>query len=42
LIIQSGDYPQLIATLPKTIADAMKAKKGGRLRIYTNGEGYYT
>jgi bifunctional DNA-binding transcriptional regulator/antitoxin component of YhaV-PrlF toxin-antitoxin module len=38
---RSSDYPPLIVILPKVIADAMKVKKGDRLRIYTDGDSIY-
>jgi hypothetical protein len=34
LMTRSGDYPPLIVTLPKVIADAIKVKKGDRLDLY--------
>jgi hypothetical protein len=38
---RSGDYAPLIVPLPRSIADAMKVKKGNRLRIYTDGDRIY-
>lgn len=38
---RSGDFAPLIVSIPKTIAKAMKIKKGDRLRIYTDGQRMY-
>jgi hypothetical protein len=38
---RSGDYAPLIIPLPRSIADAIKVKKGDRLGIYTDGDRIY-
>jgi antidote-toxin recognition MazE-like antitoxin len=38
---RSGDFAPLIISIPKTVANAMKIKKGDRLRIYTDGQKIY-
>jgi hypothetical protein len=38
---RSGEFAPLIISIPKTVATAMKVKKGDRLRIYTDGHKIY-
>lgn len=38
---RSGKGAPLIMSLPKEIADAMKFKKGDKVRIYTDGQKVY-
>lgn len=38
---RSGEYPPLIISIPKKIADAVLLKKGESVRIYTDGERIY-
>ena len=38
---RSGDFAPLIISIPKTVVNAMKVKKGDRLRIYTDGQKIY-
>lgn len=38
---RSGEFAPLIISIPKAIANAMKIKKGEKLRIYTDGQRIY-
>lgn len=38
---RSGDFAPLIVSIPKTVVNTMKIKKGDRLRIYTDGQKIY-
>ena len=37
----SGEDPPMIVSIPKTIVKAIKAKKGERMQIFTDGETIY-
>jgi hypothetical protein len=38
---RSGDFAPIIVSIPKTIIEAMKIKKGDRLRKFTDGNRIY-
>jgi hypothetical protein len=40
-VARSGDYAPMIISIPKEVSNAMKLKKGEKLRIYTDGQKIY-